>query len=221
MARRIPTFIEYKAAMSKQLGKDLSILSDETVWESYIRVYPEAVGGTIIEEPIQQNLPRETIADAPRQSETKKKKGIGCGGVLLCGFIFVIIMSMLSSPSNSSSSGSSAPAETIDTTAQRQEAEAKAKEKAEAKRQSEEAEKAAQEKFKKWALEHTAVTDIEINGKTSMFVTLSPEKYTNRDNVRLIAEQLARSYANQVGSNYTVCRIYLGNEVYAEGEYSN
>jgi hypothetical protein len=43
MARRIPTFPEYKAAMTKQLGQDLTSLPDERLWESYIRVYPEAV----------------------------------------------------------------------------------------------------------------------------------------------------------------------------------
>ena len=42
MARRTPTFPEYKAAMQKQIGKDIHHLSDERLWESYIRVYPEA-----------------------------------------------------------------------------------------------------------------------------------------------------------------------------------
>jgi hypothetical protein len=43
------------------------------------------------------------------------------------------------------------------------------------------AEKAKNDKFKEWALKNTAVTDIEIKG-VSMFVTLSSDKYTNRDN---------------------------------------
>lgn len=75
------------------------------------------------------------------------------------------------------------------------------------------------EKFKRWALQNTAVTDIAINGKITMFVTLSSEKYTNRDNVRVIAETLARSYANQVGIDYAVCHVYFGNEEYAEGSF--
>lgn len=76
------------------------------------------------------------------------------------------------------------------------------------------------EKFQKWALENTAVTDIAINGSITLFVTLKSEKYTNRDNVRLIAEHLARAYALQVGTNYAVCRVYYGNEEYAKGSFS-
>lgn len=76
------------------------------------------------------------------------------------------------------------------------------------------------QKFIESVLENTAVTDIAINGKTTMFVTLSPDKYTNRDNVRVIAETLARSYAKTIASTRVTCRVYLGNEVYAEGAYS-
>lgn len=76
------------------------------------------------------------------------------------------------------------------------------------------------EKFKQWALQNTAVTDIAINNNRTMFVTLKPEKYTNRDNVRVIAETLARYYANQVGIDYAVCHVYLGNEEYAKGTFS-
>lgn len=47
MARRTPTFPEYKAAMLKQIGKDAGLLSDERLWESYIRVHPEAATGEI------------------------------------------------------------------------------------------------------------------------------------------------------------------------------
>jgi hypothetical protein len=78
----------------------------------------------------------------------------------------------------------------------------------------------AQKQFKKWALENTAVTDVAIGGTASIFVTLKPEKYTNRDNVRVIAESLARAYADQTGLKSAVCRIYLGNEVYAVGKHN-
>lgn len=77
----------------------------------------------------------------------------------------------------------------------------------------------AAEKFKTWALKNTAVTDISINGPT-MFVTLKSEKYTNRDNVRVIAEQLARYYALQSGETYVACHVYFGQKEYAKGVYA-
>jgi hypothetical protein len=73
------------------------------------------------------------------------------------------------------------------------------------------------EKFKSWCLENTAVTDIAINGRTTMFVTLKLDKYTNRDNVRLIAEKLAQWLADRNGVNYASCHVYLGTEEYAVG----
>ena len=77
------------------------------------------------------------------------------------------------------------------------------------------------EKFKQWALQSTAVTDIAISGKgtTTIFVKLKAEKYTSRDNVRLIAESLARAYAEQVGVSSVVCHVFLGKEEYAKGSY--
>lgn len=75
--------------------------------------------------------------------------------------------------------------------------------------------------FMKDVLENTAVTDIHISGKSSMFVTLSEEKYTNPDNVRVIAERLAKWWGMKAGASYVACRVYLGNEVYATGESSN
>ena len=76
------------------------------------------------------------------------------------------------------------------------------------------------EKFKEWALKNTAVTDIAINSRITMFVTLTSDKYTNRDNVRVIAETLARAYVNQVGVKYASCHVYFGSEEYAVGTYS-
>ncbi|MBD2142945.1 zinc-ribbon domain-containing protein [Anabaena sp. FACHB-1250] len=76
------------------------------------------------------------------------------------------------------------------------------------------------EKFKQWALNNTSVTDIAITGKITMLVTLTPDKYTNRDDVRVIAETLARAYANQVGIDFAVCHVYYGNEEYVKGEFS-
>lgn len=73
--------------------------------------------------------------------------------------------------------------------------------------------------FEKWALENTAVIDIHIEGP-SMFVTLKPEKYTNKDNVRVIAEQLAEWYGRRSGRTYVACRVYYGKKVYAKGSYT-
>lgn len=75
------------------------------------------------------------------------------------------------------------------------------------------------EEFKSWCLSYTAVTDIEINGP-SLFVTLKPEKYTNKENVATIARSLAKSYAYQAGVSYVNCRIYLSGKEYASGSFS-
>lgn len=75
------------------------------------------------------------------------------------------------------------------------------------------------EAFKKWALENTAVTDIAIN-QPSMFVTLTQDKYTNKENVSAIARNLARAYCSQTGASYMNCHIYLAGEEYASGRYS-
>lgn len=72
--------------------------------------------------------------------------------------------------------------------------------------------------FERWAHESTAVTDISIRGG-SLFVTLTADKYTNRDNVRVIAEQLARAFCLQTGQSSAACHVYLGKEEYAVGRY--
>ena len=76
------------------------------------------------------------------------------------------------------------------------------------------------EDFKAWAINHTAVTDIVINSNVSIFVSLTANKYTNRDNVRVIAEKLAYAFCSQTGSKYAICEVYYGNEVYAKGSHS-
>ncbi|WP_071992749.1 zinc-ribbon domain-containing protein [Aphanizomenon flos-aquae] len=76
------------------------------------------------------------------------------------------------------------------------------------------------EQFKQWALNNTAVTDIAIDGGITMNVTLTPDKYTNRDNVRVIAETLAMAYANKFGLDLAICHVYYGNEEYAKGIFN-
>lgn len=76
------------------------------------------------------------------------------------------------------------------------------------------------EQFKQWALNNTAVTDIAIDGGITMNVMLTSDKYTNRDNVRVIAETLAMAYANKFGLDLAICHVYYGNEEYAKGIFS-
>lgn len=78
---------------------------------------------------------------------------------------------------------------------------------------------AAQNKFKTWAKDNLAVTDIAINSST-LFVTLSPEKYTSKENCEQIARTIARYYCIQTGERFAVCRIYWGKQVFAKGEFS-
>jgi tetratricopeptide (TPR) repeat protein len=77
--------------------------------------------------------------------------------------------------------------------------------------------------FKDWLLENTAVTDVafgDMQSITSFFVTLSPNKYTTRDNVTAIAKQLAKFCTMQIGVSFCSCHVFLGEEEYAVGRYS-
>lgn len=71
-------------------------------------------------------------------------------------------------------------------------------------------------KFMEWALENTAITDIEIKGP-SIYVTLKDEKYTTPENVSKIASFISRAYVNQTGARYANTHVYLGNNEYASG----
>ena len=105
--------------------------------------------------------------------------------------------------------------------AQRQEAAARreeAKQREVAQQQSEANRSAAQEKFKQWALDNLAITDIAINSST-LFVTLTPDKYTSKANVEEIARTIARYYCLQTKERGAVCRVYIGKELYAKGSY--
>ena len=59
----------------------------------------------------------------------------------------------------------------------------------------------AQEKFKTWALQNTAVTYVEYPEKSDwqIWVKLKPEKYTPKENVENIALSIARAYKLQTG----------------------
>jgi hypothetical protein len=79
----------------------------------------------------------------------------------------------------------------------------------------------ADERFKNWAFENLAVTDIAINRPT-LFVTLTYDKYTNKENVQIIAETIAKYYCFQTGNKFAVCRVYSynGTREYAKGTYN-
>ena len=149
----------------------------------------------------------------------------GCGGCLGFLLIGVVLLSIIGHFLPESASPPRAP-ETSEQRSEREAREPKDRQAKEQQAQADQQKKAATdaivaaktEKFKKWALANTAVTDISINGIT-MFVTLTSDKYTNRDNVRVIAETLARYYATQVGLDYAACHVYFGNEEYAVGRF--
>jgi|GEM_PF-5405655 len=62
----------------------------------------------------------------------------------------------------------------------------------------------AQERFKKWCLENTAVTRIEFASDWQILATLSSEKYTTDENVEAVAEILAGYYKRQSGYPHLV-----------------
>lgn len=82
--------------------------------------------------------------------------------------------------------------------------------------------KQAKEDFKSWALNNTAVTYLEYpeGSDWQIWVRLSPEKYTKKDNVESIALQLARAYKMQTGFDksviVTVWHLHK-NEVFVKG----
>lgn len=61
--------------------------------------------------------------------------------------------------------------------------------------------KQAKEDFKSWALNNTATTYLEYpeDSDGQIWIRLSPEKYTTKDNVESIALQLAKAYKMQTG----------------------
>ena len=60
---------------------------------------------------------------------------------------------------------------------------------------------ATKEKFKKWALQNTAITYLEYPEKSDwqIWVRLKPEKYTTKENIENIALSIARYYKLQTG----------------------
>ena len=80
----------------------------------------------------------------------------------------------------------------------------------------------AKENFKSWALKNTAVTYLEYpeGSDWQIWVRLTPDKYTTKDNVESIALQLARAYKMQTGLDklviVTVWHPYKA-EIFAKG----
>lgn len=80
--------------------------------------------------------------------------------------------------------------------------------------------KKTDQEFMQWARENLAVTDIAINSST-LFVTLTPDKYTSKANVEQIAKTIARYYCIQTQSSAAICRVFSGKQLYAKGMYIN
>ena len=77
-------------------------------------------------------------------------------------------------------------------------------------------------KFLNWAVEATAVTEIyypEDAIEGSIWVKLTKDKYTSKENVKTIASELARYYKLQTGyTGLTIVTVFdLSNDVYAKG----
>ena len=82
--------------------------------------------------------------------------------------------------------------------------------------------KEAKENFKKWALNNTAATYFEYpeDSDWQIWVKLTPDKYTTKDNVESIALQLAKAYKIQTGFNkLVIVTVWYPNksEIFAKG----
>jgi hypothetical protein len=76
-----------------------------------------------------------------------------------------------------------------------------------------------QEKYARWKegiLSNTAVTGIAVNGRISIFVTLTVEKYANLSGVQDIARQLAISYCRATGVSRAHVYVMRGSENFAD-----
>jgi len=77
----------------------------------------------------------------------------------------------------------------------------------------------SKEKFKSWAINTGGITYLEYpdNSDKWIWVRLSPEKYTTKDNVEAIAYFIGRAYKSQTGCNETVTVsifYYYKDEIY-------
>ena len=80
--------------------------------------------------------------------------------------------------------------------------------------------KKTDQEFMQWAKKNLAVTDIAIRSNT-LFVTLTADKYTSKANVSQIAKTIARYYCIQTQNHAAVCRVFMGDQLYAKGMYLN
>ena len=73
--------------------------------------------------------------------------------------------------------------------------------------------------FKRWCLEDTAVLDVHIQSDDQFFVSLPGYKLTTKDNVKAIAQFLARAYCSQVRRNSAVCHVRWHDGSFVRGGY--
>ncbi|GEM_PF-5441946 len=80
--------------------------------------------------------------------------------------------------------------------------------------------------FRDYCLRSRWVTHIEQDHGNNFYVRLPLEKYTSKENVKAIAEYIARAYVirnRQYGGKHTSATVHVfsGNRVYAMGSYRN
>jgi len=78
--------------------------------------------------------------------------------------------------------------------------------------------------FRNQCLKDGWVTYIEQNYGNNFYVRLPSNKYTTKENVKSIAEFMAKAYVNQnklKGGKHTsaTVHVFIGNDVYARGSY--
>lgn len=76
-------------------------------------------------------------------------------------------------------------------------------------------------KFEEWLLKNTAVIEVHFESDWLIWVRLSPGKYTNKANVKQIAETIAKWYAQRMNKTRTICTVwnYSLTSVYVKGHY--
>jgi hypothetical protein len=82
----------------------------------------------------------------------------------------------------------------------------------------------AKKTFKKWALDQTAVTYLEYpqGSDSSIWVTMTPDKYSSKENAESVAVNLARAYKMQTGyEGLVIVTIwhYTKDKVFAKGKF--
>ncbi len=75
--------------------------------------------------------------------------------------------------------------------------------------------------FVNHASEHWALTHIEVDdSQSTVFVRLTPDKYTSKANVKEIATTIAHAYTYQTSTKFAICSVFRGDSIYAVSSYT-